>query len=390
MRSKLKNPTYTLLVDIGSGSVGFAIVQSHPNQEQPEIIWEVRQSVKLKDVSSISESRKAIVTTLMDMALTVTQEGIAALRNATGDSKATITSTLATIAAPWSYCVTQPVKYEKIDGFSVTEKLVSDLAQTAGTETLVEFEDSYPDLVQDITATSRTVLEVRSSGYKLPSVNNQRASTVTLTQATTMAHRNICDALKEMQHKLFAKTPINITGSVLSLYSAIRVNLPHEQDITLIDVTNEATEVGIVRDGALRYCSHISFGSASIAREIAHISGKPLVEIHNQLGASIASAPKKDRETLIQAYEDKLFELLSETGDPLSTPRSIYLLSDDYTADFLRPIIERVGKRATKSPVKVLSISELQQYFSKSADRALQINTAFFHTQENQLYFEYL
>ena len=37
----------------------------------------------------------------------------------------------------------------------------------------------------------------------------------------------------------------------------------------LVDITNEGTELGIVRHNALQYSTHIPFGRASIAREIA-------------------------------------------------------------------------------------------------------------------------
>ncbi len=391
MFNKSEAPRYGFLIDIGSGSVAFGIVKSSPGKAAPELLWETREYIPVKELKSVDESSRAIVSTLTDMALTVSGDGLSALRKDANDKSARISETQVTISAPWSYCVSQPIKYEQDEPFHISHGLISELARAAGEEAVKIFQETHPELHKEIVITSKSVLNVTASGYRLDQINGQQSKDMQMNQITTLVNRVLYDAVKELNNKLFSGVPLHVTGNLLAFYKTARDIKPHKQDVCLINVTSEATQLGIVRDGSLKYCTHTSFGSASIAREFANATGSPLAEVRQSLDRFNKMSPTHDTVAIVNAYVEKISELFKETGDALSIPRIIYLLAEPAVIDFLSPLIEKAGSSTTKSPVVIYPASELTLSKDKKAnDNALQIASYFFHTQQGQLHFEYL
>ena len=103
-----------------------------------------------------------------------------------------------------------------------------------------------------------------------------------------------------------------------------------------MDITYEATEIGIVRDGILTYCTHTPFGSISLAREISEIANVPLHEAFGYLHTetpyafldTISKPKREDIEKAFDSYTEKVSALFHETGDTLSIPKNISLHAD--------------------------------------------------------------
>lgn len=100
---------YGAILDIGSGSVGVAIVASDPLQKNPEIVWSHRERMLLRDTDTIEQSAKHITTALLNTILTLGSEGIRALRQ--HEKNSSIETMQVTISAPWSYTITKTVSY---------------------------------------------------------------------------------------------------------------------------------------------------------------------------------------------------------------------------------------------------------------------------------------
>lgn len=391
MNSSRDKAWYGLLVDVGSGSIGFAVVESNQKEHLPKLIWTHREHVAIKNIDTINESGKSLITTLTDMALMVTAEGFKALQEHTGSSRTKISEVQVTIAAPWTYTVSRNVTFEQTEPFKVTDTLVGDLALAAGEESMQKFTESYSEVLKDVTETSRGVLDTYANGYRLPIINDQETTTLTLTHVTTLVYNSLYVALQELNDKVFSGVSLNVTSSMLGYYYATRHLKPHVYDVCLVDVTDEATEIGIVRNGSLTYCTHIPFGSISIAREIAESTKRPLGEIVSRLSDFVSDKDTKDISEIMDNYTEKVANLFKETGDALSIPKTIYLLSDSNILPLLKPVISTAGKHASKTTPILISIPELlHRENSSGVEYALDTAARFFHTNQNREHFEYL
>ena len=181
MFSHKSSDRYGLLVDIGSGSVGIAVCHS-TDQKSPHIVWSHREHIPLRNIESISDSSRAIVTSLMHNMMEFEGQGRAALDTYRAGAK--ITTVQATVAAPWAYTTTRTVKYNQDEPFEVTKHLVQDLAIAAGQQAIEEFGQQHSLESLGISETSRCALDTYANGYRLSSPNKQLASEVTVTHAT--------------------------------------------------------------------------------------------------------------------------------------------------------------------------------------------------------------
>jgi hypothetical protein len=72
--------SYGVLIDISSGSVGIAIVESDPQKQAPAVIYAERTSMRItKHGAEETENIRRIKETLFSSSLTVSQDGMKAL-----------------------------------------------------------------------------------------------------------------------------------------------------------------------------------------------------------------------------------------------------------------------------------------------------------------------
>ena len=389
MFSHKSSDRYGLLVDIGSGSVGIAVCHS-TDQKSPHIVWSHREHIPLRNIESISDSSRAIVTSLMHNMMEFEGQGRAALDTYRAGAK--ITTVQATVAAPWAYTTTRTVKYNQDEPFEVTKHLVQDLAIAAGQQAIEEFGQQHSLESLGISETSRCALDTYANGYRLSTPNKQLASEVTVTHATALVRSEIIEAIQEMNEKLFGATKLQITSYMLANYFATRALIPHVYDVCLVDVTDEATEIGIVRDGSLQYSTHVAFGRASIAREVAAATNIPLHEAFSSFPTKEAIAANTELQKIFAAYTDRVTELFKETGDRLTIPQNVYLQTDASVEPAFIPLITSAAKAASKSSIQVTSIKDtlLQPKEQNCTDVPLVIAASFFHTSGKRSHFEYL
>jgi hypothetical protein len=224
-----------------------------------------------------------------------------------------------------------------------------------------------------------------------------------------VAQQYLVEAIDELHDKLFPQTKSHKISFILVLYTISRELLSQTYDVCLVDITYEATEIGIVRDGILTYSTHTPFGTFSLAREISAITGVPLHEaiayLHTEkpysFTESLNKSQKEDIDALFEAYIDRVTNLFYETGDSLSIPKQISLHTDLHTEPLFIDLIEKAAKRSTRVSPKITVISNeiIKQTFEEStkdqrsemsSDAALLIAAQFFHKQHKHPIFDYL
>jgi Tfp pilus assembly PilM family ATPase len=213
--------------------------------------------------------------------------------------------------------------------------------------------------------------------------------------------------IEELQSKLFPEASCQKLSYMLALYCISQDFLLKTSDVCLVDITYEATEIGIVRDDTLHYSTHTPYGSFSLAREISHCTGVPIHEAFGYLQEptafafmdSLSDKQKKEVESIFEAYVDRVAALFHETGDTLSIPKRILIHTDARSESLFCELIEKATKRAIKSnPVITLLTSKLLADVTANkttttdqlTDTAMLSSAQFFHKRNHCSSFEYL
>jgi hypothetical protein len=397
---------YGVIIDIGSGSVLTAIVHSNSTQKHPQIIWSHREHAPLRNIDSLEQSAKAVTTALVNACMLLDSKGRKVLHDYNSGAK--LSELQCSIAAPWSYTVTKTINFKQEKEFSITEELINELISSIQQEIDTELEGNTAIQDLGLKVITRATMDVLSNGYRVKNPVGEKTKEFSLTQGSVVAHTYLTEAIAEMRDKLFPATTAKKLSFALMLFSVTRDLLPNSFDICLVDITYEATEIGVVRDGTLNYCTHTSFGSFSLAREISKITNVPLEEAFGYLHTETPYAfidtlnptQKKDVLAAFESFTEKLSELFHETGDALSIPKRISLHADLKSEPLFLDIVAKAAKRNLRSEPSVTPISQeiIRQTYAEStkeaavtipSDTALLLSAQFFHKQETQETFEY-
>ncbi|MCA9353971.1 MAG: hypothetical protein KC877_00440 [Candidatus Kaiserbacteria bacterium] len=397
---------YGVIIDVGSGSVLTAIVHSSPKQKHPQIVWSQREHAPLRNVDSLEQSAKAVMTALVNSSMLLDTEGRTALREYNPDAK--LTELQCSISAPWSYTVTKTINYKQEKPFTITEELIEELTHSLQQKIDNEIRENEAMQNLGLQVITRATMDSLSNGYRVEDPIGEEAKEFSISQGSVVAQNYLIDALDEMRDKLFPTTTGKKLSFILMLFSVTRELLPKTYDICLVDVTYEATEIGVVRDGTLSYCTHTPFGSFSLAREISAITNVPLHEAFGYLHTdkplafmeALSAEQRKGVDAAIEAYIEKLSALFRETGDALSIPKKISLHADLKSEPLFTGLIMKAAKRNLKSEPIITPISGkiIEMTYAESTkkttqvvtgDTALLLSAQFFHKRKPRETFEY-
>lgn len=400
---------YGIILDIGSGSVLAAIVCSDPMFKHPQIIWYHREYATLRDVDSLDQSAKAVMTALVNSSMKLDSEGRKMLYNF--DKTAKLTEVQCGISAPWSYTVTKNINYHQDQEFEITKSLISELTKTIEDKIESDVQENEKLLQLGLQVTTHMTMSLLANGYKIKKPIGGSANSLVIARSSVVTQEYLIEAVNEMCNKLFTGTECRKMSFILVLYQATKtlLSVPMD-DVCLIDITFEATEIGVVRDGVLNYCTHTPFGIYSLAREIATVTKVPLSEAFGYLHHEdpyfflndLNKQQKNEIDNIFESYVIKLTDLFHETGDALSIPKYISLHTDLRAETLFRDLIEKAVKRCIKTEPHITSISDeiIKKTYQSSVsndivntvpiDTAILLSAYFFHTQTEYEEFDYL
>ncbi len=391
-----------VVIDIGSGSVLVAIVISNPTKKKPTIVWSHREQAPLRNIDSIEQSAKSVMTSLINALLKFDGEGRRALQNY--NKRTNIDEVQCCICAPWAYTVTKTINYTQDNPFEITKALIESLIESAEKSTQAELTENEAASELGLTIITRSTLDTLANGYRITNPVESEASELSISQVSVVTQKYLIDHLQDLRHKIFSDKPLHKLSYMLALYSVTDELFGDASDFCLVDVTYEATEIGIVRDGILTYTTHIPFGSFSLAREISQITSLPLLQsfqhLHDEQSLSfietLPESKKADVEAVFAAYTKRLSSLFSETGDDLSIPKRIYLHTDKETEPIFSDFLNKAANETIISNPNIKPISSLLLNMvdiedkNNNTDTAMLVAAKFFHTQNIRRHFEYL
>ncbi len=391
---------YGVILEIASGSVLAAIVRSERDTPHPDLIWSVREHVKRTTEHDIEVSAKGVLTALMNAMLAVESEGRNTLK--TFDKTATLKHVQVSITAPWSYTISKVINYTEANTFTITSALIANLMEAAQKKIAEELKEN--ELASDLglVIMTRATTDIQANEYRTENPVGQKAESLALTQISAVAQTYITEAINDIHKKVLPHTTIERYSFMLLFHCVIRELHHYTTEYCLVDITDEATEIGIVRDGILRYCTHAPRGISTIARELATVLGLPIDEAHaflrepyysHALGEMNAENRTKVQAVLTE-YQSAITDLFHETGDTLSIPKVLFLHGGFQTETFFTEQIALAARAATNSTHNIHPVStelltehytseQKQAIMEGNPDTAILVAAAFFHKQHH-------
>lgn len=379
-----------VVIDIGSGSVGVAIVYSDNAADKPEIIWSHRERVLIHDIMSTEVPLKEIITSVLNVFLHLGSDGMKAVY--AHERKINISTVQVSISAPWTYTITKTINFSSKQPFEVDDAFVKELSDTAKKQAITTILENQILQESQLEIIDNTTISTAVNGYPIEVYDDIKTTEVTLEHITAITQKKILTVLKESQEKVLPETSLATHSFMYLYYDVLKHLKPDTSEICLIDVTSEATEIGIVRDGTLSHVTHTAFGTFSIAREISAMCKIPKEEAYTYLKGGTSFVETKlptekmaELDVMIEAYEDKIAELFKLTGDALAIPKTLFLHTEVATEAFFVKRLQNAAKKATSMKHTVHPVTSLLFEETTQGDTGILLSAHYFHRKHRDL-----
>ena len=341
LRKKEEEVSYGALIDVSSGSIGFSIIESKRSAPLPLVLYSDR--IPFRAYAGEQGDTRKVQEAILSTALTIAGEGLQALR-AFAPGKM-VDQVFLTCSSPWAYTIAEGVTYEAPEAFRVTKKVIDDLVHKAEEEMLAKVRNLAHTEGADFDVVERATVDISVNGYPVRNPFSVKGKVLALSHVAGLLPQSILRTVEEMQEKILPGAGLKVHTYMLVIYCVLRDVLPKVHSSCIINVTDDATEFGIVENDLLIANSCIRKGSGALARE----ARKPLADLRSQLLDAVPDAPLSldDFQPFATTYTAEVIAHLNEVLQHRTLPEDIIILTHKPYGPLFKEMIRKAVKEVT-------------------------------------------
>jgi hypothetical protein len=383
--SSRNKPLYGAVFDIGSESVGVAIVKSVQDEKYPSILFSHRVHMRItKREQSMTDRIRTMKETLFSASLIISRDGLEALR--LHDKHARVSKMLVSCSAPWSYTVSRNVAYEGEEELKISRDLIDDLVQSAENEIgkQLETEGAPSELTYDIV--ERATIDVRVNDYPILHPIGLKGKAISLAHVTGLIPREVVEALREVEEKVFPGTEIRAHTFMLVMYCVLREIYAEHASMTIVHVTGDTTEFGIVEGDTLVESVSAPVGLESIVRGMMTHDRDTAKEMYSLLELYEKNELNEDGKNSVAKHLTEYAEAVQKSIEGHAStrrfPKTAFVLAPTPFTPLFTTVLSPILKETLGSTGDILTLplDELGSTPSHDENDAnLAITSRFFH-----------
>ncbi len=381
---------YILVLDIGSGSVGVSIAEIERGEKKPLIIYTYRALLRVVKKKSHDEFIRVLKEALLEATLDFSSNGMKRL--AEHDSQGSIDTIHVVYGSPWSELVARHIYVEKDEPIRVTDELIRTIvdqaekqAATAAHEMTI-FEDS------GLLVIKKDIVDVKLNGYSVHEFIGQKCISIELTLLAELVPQTVRDAMQESEKNLLAHAHVSEHTSAKILAHCSRKIYANTDDTLVVEISGEATECAIVKQGVVYENFFTLFGMHTFERQLANTLGTIPEEARSHLRDYATNTSHQEVETAVQtirtSYKEDFLKLLLSVESKYTLPQRIVVRIDPLYREMYCTLIEEIYS-SLKTDYKFFAIDDqLVDQFVEYADdvehdEPAALAALFFHTEHS-------
>ena len=226
------NETLTLLVDIGSASVGGALVRFEKGKA-PHVLATVREDISFQDVLSSARFLVAMNHALDQVSKALQQ------KIKSGQKKAfTNGHIFCTLSSPWFLLKSRHVQIIREQEFKITERALEEFINEDINHLKEELKETLPP--KDVRIIEKKIVQMRLNGYEIKNPYNQKTSRMEISMTVGISSGKVIDSIERRLRNFFHAKTIHFGAFPVAAFSAIRDIFPNERNFLIIDIAKIA------------------------------------------------------------------------------------------------------------------------------------------------------
>lgn len=238
-------------------------------------------------------------------------------------------------SSPWSISQTKTIRIKEFKPFKVTheylDRLVSEQEEKFQTEIAV-----HGRIIE------KKIIQVKINGYTVNQIENKLANDLELSVFSTVVPEKVLNLIETAVAKTFVVKQSWYHSSALAVFSVVRDLFPQQEDFIQLDLTEELTDLAIIKDGLIMSLASIPLGRNHFIRalstelkvtpEIADSMIKLNYSGKNDELASLKLGVAMDR--AVKSWLDQLTVIFNSLKEKIYISQVIYFVANNDLTDF--------------------------------------------------------
>lgn len=322
-----KKEQIVAIFDIGSGSVGGAIVILPTDEKELPIIL---KTVRTEIIYNNEKLNASSFTKNMLKALDSTADALYHTKAGAPDKIVCV------VASPWYSSETRVLKMNKEKPFIFTEKMADELIKKEMKSINVSYKKKNKTIYNELEIIEHHIMNVDLNGYHVESPLGMHTKSVEMNMVTSFSQKFFLDKIRKIISRTFNETPIVFSSFIVASYFAVRDKYVSPDSYLLLDIGGEVTEVGIVSKGILKSSLSFPFGKKTFFKYMStklEIELRDARELFNLYSTGhLTESRQKKLEPLFKSIESSWSEAFRQSvaslPHVLALPDTIFLTAD--------------------------------------------------------------
>ncbi len=265
--SKKKVSRATLVLDIGSKSVGGAIYEKTADGKAL-LLYTGREQIPFQRELKGERLLAAMINSLGNLLLHIERYGIEHLKNE-GKNPYRVDATVFVVSSPWHASETKLLRLElpkpSLVTKTITDNLLSEEEKHFEEERKVSGEAARFEMFE------RKIIELRLDGYPTATPYGKKAKRLDMQIFGSIISSNTLEALQKTTQKYFPVEHFFYHTFSAVAFAGLRDHFPELKDFLIIQVGGEVTDVTVIKKGIISEVVSLPLGHNSLLRSLAQI-----------------------------------------------------------------------------------------------------------------------
>lgn len=329
--SKKNKESYSLVISIGSGSVTGAIIK-FTKKPGVDVLYSRREILPLMNEVSVSKRLTQLKNSLGLLLSSIQKEGLKKLP-VTPNQGFIIKKVFYIFSSPWSTSQTKVISVNENKAFKVTETYLTKLVE----------EEIKKDPAEAGKIIEKKIIQLKINGYVVSKTTGQLARELEVSLYKTVVPDEVISTVEGAVSKYFRVKEVWCHSLSLPVFSVIRDLFPHKDDFISIEVSDEMTDLCLVKDGIITSSASFPLGRNHFIKELANtMKVSPEIadsmmkvnasKVNDELAAlKLSVAMNKSAEEWLK----NISSIIDHWKEKTYVPETIFLISNNDLVSFI-------------------------------------------------------
>lgn len=260
-----------IICDIGSATVSAGLVL-FTEGKKPTVLYTTKLPISISDKPDFNHLENLIYILFEKLLVLINTNAFTSAEFSHFKSKH-IEHVFIVLSTPWHALKSSQVVISKKFSFTLDQDLIEESIKDEEMKFEQEALTGQFEQVKnkDIRMIEREMIAVKLNGYTTPHPYGKRASNAELSVYMSLTPQGFVTKLEDILHKHIHTKHISFHTFPLSFYGAVREMYPYEEEVLLVDISGESTDISCVRGGIIQKSITFPLGKNSAIRKVMEV-----------------------------------------------------------------------------------------------------------------------